>query len=233
MILHHGTSVTRARHAAQRGLLPPKLSGKISFPRTPAHPCCVYLTDTYPLYFANIACSQDGADFTVVISIDTVALNSDAFLPDEDVLEQLNRSTDDLPRQLSASERTLLYRKSLADFTGSVGWLHSLDLLGTCAFWGSIPPEAFVSLVVVDTQKQSKLMMWATDFSLNVSHFRFAAAPQKMLTQRVTSGAWPSISSRAERSFPEGFRSDVDSIGGIETYTLGEFCSRYGEGSSS
>ena len=223
MILHHGTSLTRARSAILKGLLPRAQSGLNSFPLTPAHPHCVYLTDTYPLYFAENARRQDKDDFAVVISIDTSKLIEDAFLPDEDALEQINRGADGLPSTMSSSERTQHYRRSLSDFMGSTGWETSLSLLGTCAFMGTIAPEAFASVAVVDTEAQAKLMIWATDFSISLNHFRAAAETQKMLTHRATTGTWPAISTSVERSIPEGFRSAIDSRDGLQIYGPDEF----------
>lgn len=223
MILHHGTSLTRAREAALEGLLPRKFSGKNSLPHTPAHPLCVYMSDTYPLYFAENARRQDNDDFAVVISIDTAVLDEADLLPDEDVLEQINRGVDGLPASWTASERTLHYRRSLAEYANSEGWQESLKLLGTCALQGSVPPQAFVSLAVVDRQAQKKLMMWATDFSVSLAHFRSAADAQKVLTQRVTAGTWPTCGSAINRSFPKWLQNDVDSRGGIDVYTLDGF----------
>lgn len=223
MVLHHGTSLTRAREAAIKGLLPRKLSGRNSFPCTPAHEDCIYMSDTYPLYFAENARRQDRDDFAVVFSIDTSLLNENCFLPDEDVLEQINRGADDLPASLSASERTALYRRSLSVYAGSDGWQDSLKLLGTCAYRGRVLPHAFVSVAVVDVQAQRKLMMWATDFSVSLAHFRSAAGVQRTLTHRVTTGAWPMVDIAVERSLPEPLRNDINSCGGITVFSLKDF----------
>jgi hypothetical protein len=68
MILHHGTSLTRAREAVLEGLLPRKFSGRNSFPHTPAHPLCVYMSDTYPLYFAENAAGFGKSRTVITVS---------------------------------------------------------------------------------------------------------------------------------------------------------------------
>ena len=94
----------------------------------------VYLTDTYPFFFTNIASTP----WVVVFEIDTDRLNHEAFFPDEDYLAQVANELGIVPNAIQNINEVALAR--LLEF--QTHWDRSLQRLGTFCYQGIVPRGA-------------------------------------------------------------------------------------------
>lgn len=159
MKLYHGTSERHLDAIMAGGLWPRRLTGRSNFPQVPSAEDRVYLTDTYPLWYAIKAMDSDGGGGlsenyrrAVVLELD-VPEDAQRLLPDEDALEQAARRVDNLPKTLSPEARVLHYRaraRQEAVMGNDYAW--SLKALGTCSWEGAIPRECIKRVALVDVQ---------------------------------------------------------------------------------
>jgi len=160
MKLYHGTDGAKLASIMVDGLLPRKLlKTKGNFKHTViSNPSAIYLTDAYPFHFAGMF--KKG----LMIELEKRDLDEKLY-PDEDALEQ---STRDLtpekwpyaapPHLKTMKKRTLYYRKicrELPQYTDA-----SLKLLGTCGYYGVIPPKLFKRVILVDWEKIKPNLKW-------------------------------------------------------------------------
>jgi hypothetical protein len=183
MKLYHGTSESRARKIMDEGLKPRGKSGKTNWKHTvESNPKAVYLTDTYPLYFAFTACG-DSDERWAVIEVDTDLLDESKLHPDEDVLEQAGRNHDGLPGSWGMVRRTRWYRKQAID---NPNWDKSLKFMGTCGYYGTIPPEAITRVVFFDPKKHDTgFVLSCIDASISLMNFKFCSKKYKGLLRWV------------------------------------------------
>lgn len=146
MKLYHGTSERHLASIAKEGIRPRgKRRGNWSH-SVESSTQCVYLTDAYALHFAQAAISNN--DDAAIIEIETDVLNPFKLVPDEDFLEQATRKSGPAPSDRPMKFRTRWYRKRLDDFADH--WRESVQHMGTCAYMGTIEPEAITRIAVVD-----------------------------------------------------------------------------------
>jgi hypothetical protein len=129
----------------------------------------VYLTNAYPLHF-SIAAAK-GKERLVVFEIDTDLLDESKLHPDEDALEQTSRGRDDLPKTWDMVQRTHYYRKHATDYDN---WMASLEAMGTCAYYGTIPVEAITRVAYFDqtVEGPSKDFYWQVgDTTVSVMNY--------------------------------------------------------------
>jgi hypothetical protein len=199
MKLYHGTSIAVARRAVVDGLKPRKMTKAGNWDKSPSHPGAVYLTDAYPLYFGVQALETtyykvpegDGRHVAAVVEVDASRLSPFDLVPDEDVLEQVGRKHDDLPKGWTMRQRTTYYRNRLAsDYRNGEGWLKSLEAMGTCAHLGVIPASAITRVAFVDNRVPAGAhLMWiALDASISLINYRFMATKYRELTAKVFAG---------------------------------------------
>lgn len=168
MKLYHGSNEKTLLRALEGGLVPRSISGNNNWGHTiGSNPHCVYLTEIYSGYFAANA-SQEGEKWGI-LEIETEALDSKLFRPDEDFLEQCSRrgvaqsrlDPKDRPASLLEKaagkqgmlDRTRFFRKNLDEF--SFLWRKSVEVLGNCAYKGKIPKDAITKAVTFDPSTNS------------------------------------------------------------------------------
>lgn len=157
MKLYHGTSEANLDAILRDGIVPRGLRNKNgNWEHTvESNPEVVYLTNCYAAYFALNASATDAGDHFemtrgLILEIDTDLVDDWFLVPDEDVMEQAGRDRDDLPGEWTMEERTVFYRKQLKEHFGRGTWQASIDGMGTCGHWGTVPPEAITRYVVID-----------------------------------------------------------------------------------
>lgn len=184
MKLYHGTSSKIAKKALKTGLLPRSITGTSQWEHTiDSNPDCVYLTDAYPLYFSVNAANTKNSQ-PAIIEIDTDKLDQSKLYPDEDVLEQAGRKADDLPKDWDMNKRTEHYRTLLPMYNRGE-WKKSLEAMGTCAYGGTIPPEAITRIVIIDHKKQAGLCWTAMDASISLLNYNFMKGKYRALTNWI------------------------------------------------
>jgi hypothetical protein len=182
MLLYHGTTASLLPKIIRNGILPRQFSQNSQWEHTiPSREDCVYLTDCYAGYFAQVASKNE--DSIAVFEIETDFLDSQLFLPDEDALEQLSRNQDlsFLGEASTMEERTKLLRDNLTDFSHL--WPESLEYLGTCAFHGSISISAITRVAIYDTRSNPSMSMAMLDPSISVLNHRICAEKYKAMTR--------------------------------------------------
>jgi|HigsolmetaGSP11D_1036233.scaffolds.fasta_scaffold00317_2 Dynein, heavy chain len=235
MRLYHGTSYSALRRIAHEGVVP-RGDRESTFQKTaPSNPNAVYLTDTYPVYFAAV--SANGG-IGAVIEIETNLLDEDRFNADEDVLEQTR--TIPTPRGASLVERVIYCRDRLNE--ERFDYRESLRKMGTCTYFGVIPPEAITRVAVVDFAQQAALHLAACDASINVFNFAFCALQHRQLTawlfgdaiQEPSGDDFQSALAKAEREIgivPWYEREDIN-IKGIKVIPGDQLVAHVGRASS-
>jgi hypothetical protein len=188
MKLYHGTNETVARVALTEGLKPRSMTKASNWKHTVlSHKDMIYLTDTYPLYFALN--SIQGTERAAVIEIDTDKLLPWEFMPDEDYLEQATRKTPDDPKtDWDMKKRNRWYRARLQQFSGY--WEESLKRLGTCAYHGIIGPQAITRVAFIDYKKQSVLAMRGMDPSISIVNFGLCSKDYQHLIPWLFDGTY-------------------------------------------
>jgi hypothetical protein len=178
MLLYHGTSERVARKALTEGLWPRALSRAPSlWERTvPSNSQLVYLTASYPGYFAANA-AEEGEKWAI-IEVDTDLLDEDDLRPDEDAMEQGSRELgetgfeelDALPLG-AMKERTLWFRDNIELFRHL--WEKSLEMLGTVGYCGVISPEAITRVGIYDPKSSPGVSMAVIDTMVCLMNHRF------------------------------------------------------------
>lgn len=152
MLIYHGSTAVAIDAILKDGIVPRALNGRSNWENCPSHEQMVYLTSTYPLYFA--ACAADSEkDKLVVVEIDFEKLKKGKLYPDEDFIAQVLYGQD----RDKFNGRSC--KATLEDFTKWVRndidswrtrWRLSLEEMGTCAYHGTIPTDAILRYAVVD-----------------------------------------------------------------------------------
>lgn len=150
-------------------------------------PHAVYLTDTYPVYFAAASMASSGplANKAAVIEIDTYLLDMPDLMlnADEDVLEQAGRGHDGLPEDWDMKRRTLYYRNRLTKYRWP--WEQSLKAMGTCTYMGDIPVEAITRVAWLDFSDMQHIAIWAMDAQISLMNFRLCKSKHKALVSWI------------------------------------------------
>lgn len=179
MRLYHGTCASRLPMIMERGILPRSGSKRSNWDHSvTSNPNCVYLTSAYAIYFALCA-SKDG-DGPVVLEVETDRLDQDMLVPDEDLMEQGTRGQDDLPKSWTMQRRTCWYRKRLLEYNHA--WRVSVENMGNCAYWGTIPPEAITRVATIDGKRQDTLCVMALDPSITIINYRIVGDKYRAMT---------------------------------------------------
>lgn len=191
MKLYHGTSWDRWQSIQTEGLLPRGMCGGSNWDHSiESNPNTVYFSTAYAYYFGLNALSEDSQVRKIVlIEVDTDSLDSSLLVPDEDVLEQMNRGSPISNKEMIF--RTREYRDEIL-FWASEGfdWLWSVRNMGTCGYHGAISPDQFSRVVVVDLAEESALTWMFLDCSVSVLNFRFLG-PRNVNIHRALFGDPP------------------------------------------
>ena len=152
--LYHGTSSEFKESISQEGINPRKESSHLgNWSKAPSREDFVYLTDTYPIYFAFAALNE-------VINEDELAkenlliyklrVQTDKLYPDEDFIYHLNKKEN---IAISNEECKELAIKNQKD------WESSLKMLGTVGHYGKISTTQIISQVELKLEDQKDLFL--------------------------------------------------------------------------
>jgi hypothetical protein len=160
--LYHGTSERHLGSILRDGIKPRgrKRGNWKPYPSIAGH---VYLTEAYAGYFATVA-AKKGERALIV----EVCLEDDSRLyPDEDFIAQALAAQNKRSIEVYHDEVV----KTIACYRDYVQ--ASLDGLGNVSHRGVIPPPAISRYVLVDTKKQSDVIMLALDPTISLMNYRF------------------------------------------------------------
>jgi len=183
--LYHGTSGERLKAILERGV-EPRGERMGNFGHTlESCPDAVYLTDTYPLYFAvgSIRQTDPKPWIAAVVEIDTGRLDRNLLNADEDVLEQLGRGRDGLPATWEMARRTEHYRDLLK--TMRFDWQGSLLDMGTCCHLGTIPVGAITRVATVDVLLNPYVAHAAMQAQVSLPNFAYCSREYRALTRWI------------------------------------------------
>lgn len=174
--LYHGTGARNLKGILANGLVPRSVNNKrTNWIENPSQSDRVYLTSAYAPYFALASCTRKG-EKAVVLEIDTGKLVG-TFVADEDAIEQTFRIPKDVFNRevmLTKTQEAARNAINLAE-TGKFTAIDSLQKLGTCAFIGTIPPEAISRYVIMDAVVA--LMNW--DATITLLNFTYCGPRYK------------------------------------------------------
>lgn len=179
MKLYHGTSDAFLASILQHGILPRGKGGGNWQETVPSNGAAVYLTTAYALHFAAQAAANFSGDL-LLLEIEADLLPGANFAPDEDYLAQLERAAGRHPAGTSLADRTEYYSHSAQLFRDQ--WLDSLRGLGTCAYYGDIPPAAISRYAIVGARSQLRL---ESDPTITLSNYRLLGGYYRQLTARA------------------------------------------------
>ena len=190
MKLYHGTSRAALSQILKHGIKPRSESSKGNWEKAPSHAHRVYLTNSYALYFAVAAMSDDDKE-AIVLEIDTDKLDLDLMLPDEDFISQAlfhNKQNEGKSLvELNASINVLAYQHE---------WEKSLKGLGNVAYLGSVPTEAITRYVRV---KLSPLLAsWSLEPTISIYNYLFVGENYRALMGWLFGGPPPSTATVQE-----------------------------------
>lgn len=183
MKLYHGTSAAILPTILERGVIPRgERKGNFSH-SVESSPYAVYLTSTYPIFFAAWAASEDDSHRGAIVEIETDLLYEGCFNADEEPLEQAGRGKDGLPANWNIKRRTKHYRDRL--LTTRWDWRSSLAAMGTCAYLAPIPVKAITRALVVDFKEHPRLHLAALDASTSILNYLFCSNEHRRMTNWV------------------------------------------------
>jgi hypothetical protein len=164
MKLYHGTSHRRLNGVLKHGIKP-REKGKSNWTVYPSLRDRIYLSTTYPFYFA---CAH--AENVVVFEVDLMELDHDLLYPDEDFIwagMMHNRSLD-------KDDKDHLHtgiRKKIEDYKHY--WVHSINHFGNCSFTGGINPDLIERYCEVDFRKRNELWMEVMNPTITLANHKF------------------------------------------------------------
>lgn len=160
--LYHGTTEAAVSDILKNGIKPRgKKSGNWKH-SIESNPNAVYLTDSYAIYFAGNATDLEKGERLAIIEIDTDRLKILSFAPDEDFLEQATRKKAGphlAPIDKPMKYRTRWYRRRTQNYY--IHWMDSLKHLGTCTYYGNIPPSAITRIAFIEPDAYFGLVIGA------------------------------------------------------------------------
>lgn len=187
MLLYHGTTESVLPSVRQTGLRPRSQHGgthnwKHVFA---GNPHAVYLTDAYPIIYAVEATDcvighTKAPQRLAIIEVDSDLLDKRNMVPDEDMLEQVFRKHDRLPKEWSIKKRSRYYQSRLR--ANAKVWEDSLKLLGTCAYLGDIPPSAIRRVALINYVEAAQVVMFGLNAVISLAGYRFCADQHKAMT---------------------------------------------------
>jgi hypothetical protein len=200
MPVYHGTVLDALDLAREKGLQPrgPRPS---NWSEEESRPDLVYLTSTYPFFFARRA----GHRRIVALEIDLERLDKTLLLPDEDFIAQTKKIDPEPGKTVHATVRA-----NLEAFRNE--WEVSLQTLGTCCYQGVIPPQAFTRCCILDMGLRPQL--WHALFFVDNISMEYHAQFGKWHGECL---AWAFGSSDR---LPRGAQANPSDRSGLEVITL-------------
>ena len=171
IILYHGTSKTKAIAAIKFGLRP-RRDDVSNWKEYPSNDDMVYLTDTYPLFFA-IATTKEYEEMAVM----EVSVDMDNLYPDEDFIHQVYEMQE-LPKLKPLEAiRLQMCNKEL--------WKMSLEKLGNVAHQGRISVESIIRVWTFawGNKEHLRLLYEACDPIISILNKQFCGEKYKELLE--------------------------------------------------
>lgn len=180
MKLYHGTSAKYLPSIREKGLVPRKRRKGNWTGTIESNPRAVYLTNAYPLYFANAAHKDHNA--LLILEVDIDNLNCNKLAPDEDFLEQASRHLDIVPSKIKDMvARTRWFRKrALTEFQHE--WQKSVDNLGTCCYYGNIPFSCVTRYALIDPRAPIQRL---SDPTITILNYRIMGGYYRNLVSKI------------------------------------------------
>lgn len=183
--LFHGTSHRWLSQCVTEGIKPRALT-EVD-PLGDSHPGMIYLTTCHAPWWAWLRAHRDDVTRGAIIEVDATVLNPALFEFDEVVLEQVGRLG---PRfdgiEGSVAERLRAYRESID--TGrlqNIPWSLSLDLMGSIAYRGTVPPDAILRYVLVDVDALAPDVIGVVDPTVDTLTHAIRKKPNTELTNQL------------------------------------------------
>lgn len=164
MKLYHGTTNHFHSQVLRHGLKP-RSKRSSNWKKNPSRSDMVYLTTTYPFYFATMSRDEK---IGVVYEIDTRHLDEDKLHPDEDFITHLANKRREKPLTEAQNRHVC---KTLDVFQDM--WRKSLMMLGNCAYQGRIPPKAITRYCLFDSAARPELTAYCMDAVISMMNFQF------------------------------------------------------------
>jgi hypothetical protein len=166
--LYHGTSLAAWEAIVRAGELVPRGAAEGNWSHTVvSHEAAIYLSTAYATYFA--ACATREESKGVVIEIDVASLAGEQLCCDEDAYALLDLKHKHAGRHLAE----LVEQAKLELPTGLEYAKASLELMGNCAYLGSIPLSAVTRAVSIDWDANPELAHTALEPVISPQNFRF------------------------------------------------------------
>lgn len=179
MRLYHGTSDAFLGRILCEGLLP-RRGGYGNWDHTiPSNERAVYLTSMYSIHYAKQAASIMGGNL-LLLEIEVDMLDARRLCPDEDFLAQLEAACGDAPRGSTLNERTEWYRDSAELYRDA--WMRSVKELGTCSYYGEIPPATITRYAVMSPRGA---LAHASDPTVTLQNCKLLGGYYRQLTRHV------------------------------------------------
>lgn len=179
MLLYHGTSVKNLQSILDSGIRPRGRRAGNWNHAVKSNPKAVYLTNAYPLYFAMATGNWPVA----IIEIDTDKLVQQLLSPDEDYLEQATRFDRNFEFLVNENMafRTKYFRSRALRLYNHL-WKQSLNGLGTCCYYGTIPTELITRYVIINEQSPIKHL---SDPTITIINFKLLGNYYINLTRKI------------------------------------------------
>lgn len=168
MKLYHGTSYKNFTSIIFNGIEPRQDRHNSVWDRFPSNPELVYLTTTYPFYFAISAIEDSEADMTcVVFEVDACLLHENFLYPDEDFIAQAIRQQEKRTLEQAQEEAHLLLPSNRHL------WKDSLERLGNCCYYDTVYPITIDRACIVDFKQCPELALQVLNPSISVLNHHF------------------------------------------------------------
>lgn len=188
--LYHGTSAAAWQAIRRGGALLPRGEGSGNWSHTVrSHEAVIYLTSAYGLYFA--ACASRQGSEGVVLQIDVDTLEGPLLCCDEDAYALLDLKRANPGK--SVNELAQSAKEALP--VGLEYAAASLQVMGNCGYYGTIPLEAVTRAVAVDWSTNPQLAHAALEPVISPQAYRFMGAYYRRLAEWLFS---PSVTAAVD-----------------------------------
>ena len=176
--LYHGTSTKYLDDILSKGITP-RHNKDSNWSDNPSHPLMVYLSDAYPVYFAQQSVEVEGDDEPVVLE---VIVDTKRLYPDEDYLEQFTRIDPAWRKTVEATSmeyRTEWFKDNLTDYKEH--YVGSLYGLGNCCHKGLIKPKNIVRYSILDHDQ----ILHYSDPTITLQNYQILGGRCRMISEKT------------------------------------------------
>ena len=181
--IYHGTSEKYIKDILENGIKP-RNTEEGNWKEAPSRSDRVYLTDTYPLFFAD--CAAKNKERCAIIEIEISKLNKKNFRPDEDFIVQVLAAQKQLPKNIDIKHHAATM--DIENYEHE--WEKSLLHLGNIAHIGTIPVSAITRIALYTSEGP---LLAGGDPSITLINHRYTSQKSKTLIDWVFNGTQPDI----------------------------------------